>query len=54
MGDLRTLVIVGILAAITYAYFVYIRPVFGKNLSTALALLVFLLLLVLVVCRGVV
>ena len=53
MGD-RELVIMAILAAITYAYFVYIRPVFGKGLATALAILVFSLLLLLVVCRRVV
>lgn len=54
MGDFRVLGIIAILAAITYGYFVYIRPVFGENVSTALAVLVFFLLFALVVCRGVV
>ena len=54
MGDLQALVIVAILAAITYAYFLYIRPAFGKTLGTALAVLVFVLLLLLVVCRRVI
>ena len=49
MGDLRGLVIVAILAAITYAYFLYIRPTFGKSAATALAVLVLFLLFVLVV-----
>ena len=54
MGDLRALVIVAIFAAITYAYFLYIRPAFGQRAATALALLVFILLLLLMVCRRVV
>ena len=51
MGD-GVFVVVAILAAITYAYFLYIRPAYGKTLATTLAVLVFLLL-ILVVCRRV-
>ena len=55
MGDLRALVIIiAILAAITYGYFLYIRPAFGHRAATALALLVFALLLLLMVCRRIV
>ena len=54
MGDLRALVVIAILAGLTYAYFLYIRPVFGQRAATALALLVFILLLLLMVCRRVV
>ena len=54
MGDLRALVITAIFAAVTYAYFLYIRPAFGMRAATVLAILVFTLLLLLMVCRGVV
>ena len=45
-----------VLAAIAYAYFQYIRPAYGKTGATALALLVFFLLVVLMgdeACRRV-
>ena len=51
---MQELVIVAILAAITYAYFLYIRPTFGKTGATILAILVFFLLIALMVCRRVV
>ena len=54
MGDFRALVIIAIFAAITYAYFIYIRPAYGKTAGTVLAVLVFVLLLLLVVCRRVI
>ncbi len=54
MGDLRALVIIAIFAAITYVYFLYIRPAFGHRAATALALLVFVLFLLLMVCRRIV
>ena len=41
-------------AAIAYAYFLYIRPAYGKTGATVLAVLVFFLLAVLMVCRRVV
>ena len=48
MGELRALLIVAVIAAIiTYLYFQYVRPVFGRRGATALAILVFALLLVL-------
>ena len=40
----QALVIVAVLAGITYAYFLYIRPAYGKSVATALAILVFFLL----------
>ena len=53
-GDMRELVILAILAALTYAYFIYIKPVTGRKAATMLAGLVFTLLLLVVVCRRVV
>ncbi len=53
MGDFSALGIVVVLAALTYAYFLYIRPAYGKTAATILAVLVFSLLLVLAVCRSV-
>lgn len=47
MGDFGALGLVAVLAAITYAYFLYIRPAFGKTGATVLAVLVFFLLVVL-------
>ena len=48
MGELRALLIVAVIAAIiTYVYFQYTRPAFGRRGATALAVLVFVLLLVL-------
>ena len=54
MVDFRALGIVVVLAGVTYAYFLYIRPTFGKTGATALAVLVFFLLIALMVCRRVV
>ncbi len=51
---MRELVILAILAALTYAYFIYIRPVTGRKAATMLAGLVFTLLVLVVVCRRVV
>ena len=48
------LVVLVILAALTYAYFIFIRPTFGRKAATILAGLVFALLLLVVVCRGIV
>lgn len=49
MGDLRTFGLVVLLAAIAaYVYFIYIRPAYGKTGATALALLVFFLLVLLI------
>lgn len=48
MGELRALLIAAVVAAIiTYVYFQYTRPAFGRRGATALAVLVFVLLIVL-------
>ena len=52
MGDFRALGVVSILAVIAYAYFLYIRPAFGKNGAVILGVLVFFLLAMVMVCRG--
>ena len=54
MGVLQALVVIAIFAGLTYAYFLYIRPAFGQRVATALAFLVFVLLILLMVCRRVV
>lgn len=51
MGDFGTVVVVA--AIMTGAYFLYVRRAMGQTVATALALLVFLLLIVLMVCRRV-
>ena len=52
MGDFGTVVLVA--AIMTGAYFLYVRRAMGQTIATALAVLVFLLLLMLLVCRRVV
>ena len=52
MGDIGTVLVIA--AFMTGAYFLYARRAMGQTIATALALLVFLLLIVLMVCRRVV
>ena len=52
MGDFSTVVVVA--AVMTGAYFIYARRAMGQTIATALALLVFLLLIAVMVCRRVV
>ncbi len=52
MGDFGTVVVIA--AVMTGAYFLYVRRAMGQTIATALALLVFLLLIVVMVCRRVV
>ena len=52
MGDFGTVVVIA--AVMTGAYFLYVRRAMGQTIATALALLVFLLLIAVMVCRRVV
>ena len=49
MGDFGTVVVIA--AIMTCAYFLYVRRALGKTIANALALLVFLLLIVVMVCQ---